>query len=316
MIDRSVALALAQDQAGVISRRQLLDLGLTPAQARAAVGARRWRPLELGVYATFTGPVSPLALLWAAVLRAGAGAVAGPRSSLWLIGVLDEPPSPMDVYVPAGRHIQVAGPTHGSIRRCRDLERLRHPVASPPRLRVEPAVLEAADQLSREEQVVDVVLRAVQRRLTTPARLADSLADRRTHRWRALLIDLLSDAETGVASALERRWLRDVERPHGLPRGRFNHADVSGGMRRYRDVEYPYGLVIELDGREAHPDDLRFRDRRRDNRVAVTGRTTLRYGWREVASDPCGVAAETSEVLRRLGWAASARPCGPVCRLG
>ena len=93
----------------------------------------------------------------------------------------------------------------------------------------------------------------------------------------------------------------------------MNHREVTGRGIRYRDVEYRWGLVRELDGREAHPDHARHRDRRRDNRVTVSGRATLRYGWREVVGDPCEVAAEVAEVLRRLGWPGEARRCGPTC---
>jgi hypothetical protein len=316
VIDRPCVTSLAQNQAGIVSRRQLLDLGLSPAQARACVDTRRWRRLGTGVYATFTGPISPLASLWIALLRAGPGAVAGPQTSLWLMGLLDELPSTIDIDIPQARRVRTGATDGVAVRRCSSLEQARHPIASPPRLRVEPAVVDATSLASRPEQVIDVVLRAIQRRMTTPSRLAMEIGRRRAHRWRGLLVDLLADTESGVASALELRWRRHVERPHGLPRGRYNHADLEmDGGRRYRDVAYPYSLVIELDGREAHPDEARFRDRRRDNRVVVSGRTTLRYGWREVVADPCGVAAETAEVLTRLGWSGTLSACGPDCSI-
>jgi hypothetical protein len=127
--------------------------------------------------------------------------------------------------------------------------------------------------------VVDVVLRVVQRRLTTAERLGACLATRRSHPYRHLRVDVLADTASGVQTPLERRWVRAVERAHGLPVSAVNRPD-DDGRRRYRDVEYlPWGLVCEVDGREAHPDDERFRDRRRDNRVTVSGRRKLRYGW-------------------------------------
>jgi very-short-patch-repair endonuclease len=73
--------------------------------------------------------------------------------------------------------------------------------------------------------------------------------------------------------------------------------------------------VVELDGRDAHPDAERFRDRRRDNRVVVSGRLSLRYGWREISDDPCAVAAEVAAVLRHLGWVGEFRMC-PRCHRG
>ena len=174
-------------------------------------------------------------------------------------------------------------------------------------------MLDVAAQQARPGGVVDVVLRAVQRRRTTPARLRACLGTRRSHRWRGLLADLLDDADQGVSTPLERRWVHDVERPHGLPPGAVNRPDLDQ-RRRYRDVEYElWGLVCELDGREAHPDDQRFRDRERDNLVTASGRRTLRYGWREIVDDPCGVAAEVARVLRSQGWSGTPRRCCPTC---
>jgi len=50
--------------------------------------------------------------------------------------------------------------------------------------------------------------------------------------------------------------------------------------------------------------------------VLSTGvcRVTLRYGWREMAGDPCGVAGEVAAVLGRLGWPGRPNSCGPGCR--
>jgi len=61
-----------------------------------------------------------------------------------------------------------------------------------------------------------------------------------------LLLDLLADAQEGVASPLERSYVRGVERAHGLPPGLRNHADGAPGRRRYRDVCYrAWRLVVE-----------------------------------------------------------------------
>jgi Protein of unknown function (DUF559) len=177
-------------------------------------------------------------------------------------------------------------------------------------------VLDAADESDRAVAVVDLVIGVVQRRLTTASRLRHRLAGRRGHRWRRLLNEVLTDVSTGVRSALERRWLHDVERAHGLPRSTLNRPDRDGDERRYRDAEFlRWGLVVELDGREAHPDAERFRDRRRDNRVTASGRRSLRYGWHEVVQDPCGIAAEVAGVLHSLGWPGEPRPCNPGCPL-
>jgi hypothetical protein len=151
--------------------------------------------------------------------------------------------------------------------------------------------------------------------LTTAKRLRDSLDRRRRVRWRSLLLGVLADIEDGVASLLEQRFQRDVERRHHLPAGSRNLMEVSGfGGRWYRDVRYQtWRVVVELDGREAHPAEGLFRDMDRDNRAAFAGEQVLRYGWREVVSDPCNVAAQVGRVLALGGWPGSPRPCGMEC---
>ena len=65
------AAELARWQAGVMSRQQLLGVGLTPQMITTRVERDRWQTLYRGVYAVFTGPQPRDAWLWAALLRAG-----------------------------------------------------------------------------------------------------------------------------------------------------------------------------------------------------------------------------------------------------
>ena len=172
------------------------------------------------------------------------------------------------------------------------------------------------------EAVLTLVFRVTQRRFTTAGRLRVALRLRTRQRWRRLLGEVLEDAGDGASSALERRFLRQVERAHGLPRGMRNRQEkvqVLGGrppQSRYLGIRLPrWRLVIELDGRGAHPEELRFRDMRRDNRLAQEGETALRYGWHDIAVQPCEVAAQIISLLRDRGWTGRPRPCGPRCRV-
>src|SRR4051812_23203293 len=60
-------------QHGVIARWQALACGLTDEGLRARVSGGRWQRVFRGVYAAFSGPLPRESVLWAAVLRAGAG---------------------------------------------------------------------------------------------------------------------------------------------------------------------------------------------------------------------------------------------------
>jgi hypothetical protein len=310
---------LAQFQSGVISRGQLLGLGLTAAQARADVETGRWVSHLPGVYTTFTGPIGTLTRIWAALLYAGRGAAASHRTALWLWKLVDDPPTVIDFVVPENR--KILPQKHLRVHRRRSHSRdfgaagsLIHPSAQPPRLRVEEAILDMAGTVTAPE-LLDLLLRATQRRLTTAQRLRASVNRRPRVRWRSLLLGVLADIEDGVASPLEQRYLRDVERRHHLPTGSRNLMEVRGfGGRWYRDVRYePWRVVVELDGREAHPAESWFRDMDRDNRAAFAGEQALRYGWREVVNDPCHIASQVGSVLTHGGWPGLPRPCGVDC---
>jgi hypothetical protein len=41
----------------------------------------------------------------------------------------------------------------------------------------------------------------------------------------------------------------------------------------------------------------------------------LRYGWRDVVGDPCGVAAQVAVLLTARGWSGTPQPCGATCWL-
>ena len=65
----------------------------------------------------------------------------------------------------------------------------------------------------------------------------------------------------GVHSVLEFRYLRDVERAHGLPKADRQARAVQRSSTVYRDVLYrEYRVAVELDGQASHPADQRWRD--------------------------------------------------------
>jgi hypothetical protein len=216
--------------------------------------------------------------------------------------------------VPGGRYVE---PVRGIVVHRSDRAGLMaHPAAAPPRTRVEETALDLAAAAARLDEASGWVTRAVGRRLTTAERLSLAMAARPRMRWRRQLSQALSPEWDGVHSSLEYRYVRDVERPHGLPRGERQARAAQGAGVIYRDVLYDeYGVAVELDGRSAHPGDLRWRDARRDNAAAAKGIVTLRYGWLEVGQQPCRVAAQVARVLGRRGFA-GARGCSAGCPAG
>jgi hypothetical protein len=140
------------------------------------------------------------------------------------------------------------------------------------------------------------------------------MQERKKLRWRAELAEALGDVADGTHSGLERRYLRSVERPHGLPIAIRQARVVRGRHTMYRDVLYEeYGVAVELDGAAAHPPEQGWLDRHRDNAAAVDGVITLRYSWADIAARPCRVAVEVGAVLLSRGWPASPRRCASGC---
>ena len=131
------------------------------------------------------------------------------------------------------------------------------------------------------------------------------------------LSDVVAAAGDGIHSVLEYRYLRDVERAHGLPRSRHQVRVVIDGRSAYRDAYYEeYRLAVELDGRLAHPDEERRRDRQRDNKAGAQGIQTTRYDWQDVYGHACETAVLQAQILRRRGWSGTPRPCSADCPVG
>ena len=302
---------LAQIQRGVLSAPQAISGGVSRDMIRTLVRTGRWRPLQYGVYATFTGVPPRDAVLWAAVLRAGPGALLSYESAAELQKLADWASPEIHVTIPGRRRIAAIPGTvvHHAI----NAEQAAHPTDMPPRTKIAETVLDLADVAATAEEACGWITRGIGRRLTTQQTLRRALERRKRMRFRSDITELLSDDFAGVHSALEYRYVKWVEVPHGFPRGRRQAPGGRDGRRVYRDVLYDgYGLIVELDGRAAHPGDTRWNDIRRDNAAAASGFMTLRYGWDDLRNRPCLVADEIYRALRRSG-PVSAKPCSPGC---
>ena len=307
---------LARGQAGLVSRRQVLVLGHTDEWIEARLARGAWQRLTDGVYATFTGAVPFEARAWAAVLRAGPGATLGGRTAATLFGLVPvDLRQPIELIIPA--HRRVAAWPGVVVRTSRHLDRRRCPGLTPPRVWIEDAVLDLAEQCASLDDVAGWVSRANRSRLTTPGRIRMALGERARHPWRTELSAMLADVADGAESPLELRYLNRVERAHRLPRGSRQAAARSRGRRQFIDVDLPeFSTRIELDGQMGHLHDGAFRDRRRDNDGVRSGQATLRYGYVEVFAQACAVAAEVAAVLQARGWSGQPRRCGPTCQIG
>jgi Transcriptional regulator, AbiEi antitoxin len=299
-------------QAGVLTRTQALRLGVSPDAVRARLRAGHWQRLQRGVYATFTGEPGWEARLWAALRRAGPEAVLSHYTAAELARITNQRSSAIHVTVPRHQHLT---PIPGVVlHRSSRVELARHTGSLPPRTRIEETTVDLTQSSRTLDDALAWLARACGAQLTTAALLGATMASRGRLRWRRELAIALDDIADGAHSILELRYIRRVERPHRLPRAQRQARAADGGPARYRDALYAdFGVVVETDGRVAHPLEERWRDHHRDNAAIVDGLVTLRYSWTDVTERPCLVAAEVAGALRRHGWLGAPHPCGPAC---
>lgn len=285
---------------------------MSPAAVSWQLRSGRWQVLKHGVYSIFTGPPTRQAALWAAVHRAGPGAVLSHQTAAELFGLSDQPSAAIHVTIPERR--RVSRPAGVVIHRSSRLEEAVHPSLQPPRTRIEETVLDLVELATTFDAAFGVVSAACQRRLTTSARILDAMGKRARLRWRTDLASALEEISSGTHSVLEYRYVHRVERPHGLPPAARQVRVGADGRNRYLDNFYrEYRLCVELDGQQAHPDDQRWLDQQRANAITAKGMTILRYGWIEVDRHPCRTAAQVASTLRGLGWPGSVKPCRSDC---
>jgi hypothetical protein len=262
-------LDLLDYQAGVLSRAKAQRAGMTGKQIDTAARSDRWQRLHAGVYAAFTGESGRVALLWAAVLRAGAKAALSHYSAAELQGLVATPVQAIHVMVPTGSQI---APISGVVLHYSSLvTRERHPALRPPQTRVEETVLDLAGGAASLDEALGWMFRACGSRRTTAERIAAAMVRRARMRWRTELAAALGLGADGVHSLLEFRYVSRVERPHELPVATRQFRVTRAGQHQYQDVTYEaYGVVVELDGRVAHPVEYRWRDIRRDTPTTLT----------------------------------------------
>ncbi|WP_375433319.1 hypothetical protein [uncultured Friedmanniella sp.] len=302
-------LALATAQAGVVSAEQADLVGFGRHSRQRLLEQGQWRRLEGPVYAVHPLEVDWLGTAWAGILLGGASSRLAGLAAAHLYQLVEEPPRSLDVLVPVTARARIRPPWVFT----RERPGARSPLSPghPPRTTVEDTVLDLCDG-SDPGAVVGWVTQAVGSGRTSAVRLSRALAGRHRFASRAFMAEILGDVGEGVHSPLELRYLRDVERPHGLPRGdRQNWSR----HRHRRDVVYEeFGLVVELDGRLGHVGLGKFRDMNRDNLAATSGELTLRYGSADVAGSACVVAWQVFTVLTGRGYRDPFRRC-PNCAL-
>jgi hypothetical protein len=313
-------LVLLDVQCGIADRSQAKQAGFSDRQIWHRLRSGKWQRVHEGVYATFTGPLTPDARLWAALRRAGDGAMLSHETAAEVHGLIDKPAgNAIHITVPTGRRPVRRGSVRGIVIHRSGLSRPQLPITwKLPRTRIEDTVLDLIDAAPNFQVAYGWIARAVTRDLATVGMLRAALATRRRARYRAELAVAFGDSDGGVHSGLELRYTRDVERAHGLPVAQRQARREIAGRVHYRDNWYAeYRVCVEVDGPAYHRDEQVWKDKRRDNvNLAEDGAETFRFGPVEVTELACESAAMVAAALARNGWKGTPRPCRrPGCSL-
>ncbi len=261
---------LADVQAGLLSHRQLRELGVSRGEIRNHVRVGRWAVRSGEVVSTTTGPLSPEQALWLGVLHGGPSAMVGALSAARERGLRRWDREEITILVSNPMSFD-ALPGHRFFRTRRPYKVLVG-AGELPVCRLEPAVLMLAAHEPHLRTALGAVAATVQQRLTTADTLVDWLDRltplRRSRDLRALLSDV-GDGAHSMAEVDLRKACRDYGvQPPGSQRSRVDNR----GRRRYTDAEWRLAdgrvLVLEVDG-GVHDDPQQATLDRRRNPLGV-----------------------------------------------
>ena len=251
-----VAIALAAEQAGVLSREQLLAAGVTRETLRWRIG-RDWRLLLPGVYALQTGLPSQGQRLVAAQLLAGENSWLAGSTAAALHGLRSCPLAlPIRLLVPRPQRSRRFAWVE-----VRGTSLLGEPVVErgPLRLGSLPrAVVDAAAQTPDERSARALMIESVQRRLV---RLDDleHWIDARGRRGSQRLRRLLAETAAGAWSVPESDLLTLLRTSRSLPEPMANPilTGPDGGSLTSPDVWFDdVGMAVLVQSRQFHSDGL------------------------------------------------------------
>jgi len=291
---------LLDRQLSVVTRRQLLTLGLTDRamQYRVRPGGP-WQVLLPGIYLSANGPPSMGQKEMAALLYGGPGSViTGPaalmhhsiRSPLRLDAI--------DLLVPAQRQRRDV-----SFVRLQRTARMPPKIASagPVRLVLAPrAVADTAWRLTSLRDVRAVVADAVQIGRCSVSQLIAELNEGPV-RGSAMFRSALAEVAEGIRSTAEAD-LRGLIRVNRLPMPMYNPSLYENdAFLGQPDAWWPdAGVVAEVDSREWHlsPEDW-DRTRRRHDRMAAAGIILLHFSPNQIRREPAEVVRMIKQALKR-----------------
>jgi putative AbiEi antitoxin of type IV toxin-antitoxin system/uncharacterized protein DUF559 len=293
---------IATQQFGLITRTQAVAAGLSPDAISRRVRAGRWQRCQPGVYRFAGAPNTWEQRVCAAVLSAGAGAVASHVSAGVLWGLRQMTPDRVEITVPRDRRPKLRGTYVHSVARLLDEDRRKVrgiPVTSVPRLLVDLSAFWSPGQLSvaldemlrRHETTLWAVEQCVRRLESGPGRRC------------AVIEALVEERKTPFVvgeSHLEQLIFQPIA-DAGLDLPVPQYEVIVDGHRFRLDFAWPDAkLYVEVDGFNVHRTHTDFhRDRRRDALLVSAGWTPLHFTDRSAPTEIVDRVRATLDRLRK-----------------
>jgi very-short-patch-repair endonuclease len=283
--------ALARQQYGVVTRGQLLGLGMSAEAIKERRRRGLLRAVHRGIYALGGAPLVPNGRRLAAVLACGPGTVLSHRSAGHFWGVFPYDPGRVEVSRDASGWTK-----RGAIlrRQARLLGDEVEEVDGIPVTCVSRMILDLAAVVS-EREVERAFHEAEVKRLTSRVSLPQLIERHPGRRGVGTVRSILARrAPAGITeNDFEEEFVAFLD-AHGLPRPLFNATLPLRGRLLRPDCMWPQQrLLVELDGRASHGTEQAFEsDRQRDRALLAEGWRSTRVTWRQLRDEPVAIAAD------------------------
>jgi very-short-patch-repair endonuclease len=280
---------IARSQHGVVTRKQLLEAGITIKELKGRLRRKTLLRVHPGVYRVGHRAPSIEARYMAAVLACGEGALLSGLAAAHLWGLTRGTAPPPEVIAPTERRVKGVK----TRRKRRSTERGTTcrgiPVTTVPSTLVDISSLLPSPDLARACHEAGVKYG------TTPSQVEAVLATRPTAPGSKKLRKVLSGDERVTLSALERRFLKLLDEGN-IPLPETNRS-ASG---RRVDCRWPgHNLTVELDSYRYHRSRHAWeQDRKREREARARGDEFCRYTHDDVLDTPEQVLGELRVLLR------------------
>lgn len=296
--DRFALDRLVAQRDGVVTRRELLALGMPSASVQGKLRAGGpWQRLMPGVVLTNSGTPTRRQRLQGALAYAGQDAMLTGVCGLARMGVRNVPDT-YDLHVLITHDRRRVSTDAVIVERSRRLPQPQF-VDGLPCAPIARACIDAARRMRDRRAVRALIAEVVQRGRTSVAKLACEIRDAQI-RGTALPRSVIREVSAGIRSVAEAE-VRDTLRTAGIPEPVWNRNlyDIHGKwLARPDAVWLDVGVVLEIDSLEWHLSPAAYRHtQERHRRMTAAGLLVIHVTPGTVRQEPEGFLADVRATL-------------------